>query len=112
MFSHVIALGNEHSRVKSLYSKKYISSQVKNDLIGVQDSIRRREIEKISSLSSRQKQLLDLVEKTRKDFHQYDATLNEFKTLPFDELNHKIKSARGKSTMSRRGSHCSDTLLI
>lgn len=80
----MIALGNEHSRVKSLYNKKYISSQVKNDLINVQDSIKKREIEKISTLSSRQQQLLDIVEKTRRDFHQYDATLNEFKTLPFD----------------------------
>jgi hypothetical protein len=44
MFSQAIALGNEHSRIKTFYSKRFISSQVKNDLISVQESIKNREL--------------------------------------------------------------------
>jgi uncharacterized protein (UPF0254 family) len=51
VFSRAIALGNEHSRIKTYYSKRFISSQVKNDLISVQENIKNRELEKITNLN-------------------------------------------------------------
>jgi hypothetical protein len=110
VFSQALALGNEHSRIKTFYSKRFISSQVKNDLIGVQESIRNREMEKITDLSSRQQQLLEIVEKTRRQHHTYDDTLSEVKFLPFEQMYPKIKSVQTKGGRSRRPSH--DSLII
>lgn len=105
MFSRAIALGNEHSRIKTFYSKRFISSQVKNDLINVQENIKNRELEKISDLNSRQQQLLEIVEKTRRQHHTYDHTLTEVKSLPFEQMYPKIKSVHPKASRTRRPSH-------
>ena len=52
--------------------KKYQSSETKNDLIFVQDRIKKRESDKIRALTSKQKELLNIVEKNRQVKKNYD----------------------------------------
>jgi hypothetical protein len=89
-----------------------MSSQVKNDLIHVQENIKSRELEKITSLNERQQQLLEIVEKTRRGHHQCDNTFTEVKTLPFEQIYPKIKSVKSRKNTSRRNSSRGDSLII
>ncbi len=65
-------MGAEHSKIKVQVDKKYKSSEVKNDLISVQEKIKDRESRKISFLNNRQQELLSIVEKNRKQKRHYE----------------------------------------
>ena len=72
VFSRALELGTKHSKALAQINKNKRSSSVKNDLISVQDKITDKEKQRISTMSSRQKQLIEIVDKTQKEKKKYD----------------------------------------
>ena len=91
--------------------KRSQSSTVNSDLIYVQQSIKNREIQKISTLTSKQKELLGVVEKNKKQREHYDETLKQFQTLPFEKIYPSIKSD-ARNSRSRRSNVRSESLMV
>lgn len=71
--------------------RRAASSEVKGQLIRVQESLKQREVSKMTELNSRQKELLQLAEKGRKEREQYEAALSQVRTLPIDQAYSHIK---------------------
>ena len=74
-FSRALELGTQHSKALAQINKKKRSSSVKNDLISVQDKIKDRDMQRISTISSRQRELKQLVDKNEKEKGKYEKTL-------------------------------------
>lgn len=56
----------ETAKVNSLFTKRHQSSEVKKDLIYIQEKIKNKEMLTIGHLNSRQKDLLELVERNKR----------------------------------------------
>lgn len=85
------------------------SNEVKGELIRLQQSMKQREIDRLAELTQRQKELVQLVERGRKEREKYEASLTEVKTLPIDQAYSRIKE-RAASKRSHRHSP-SDSLI-
>jgi hypothetical protein len=64
-------------------------------------------------LNARQQELMSIVERNRREKHEYAATIEEVRTLPFDQVSHKINySTKVKGPRSQRSNSRSDSLMF
>ena len=87
--------------VRSSYSKSFRASQVKNDLIKVQERIKERDMKTIDFLTTRQKSLMEIVEKSKRQSKECSETMNEFQNMSFEAMEGRAVR-RGARTGSRR----------
>jgi hypothetical protein len=106
-----LELGTDHAKTKAFLDKRSRSGSVKNDLIYVQQSIKHREIQRIGVMTARQKELLGVVERNRRQRELCEQTYQQFQTLPFEQVYPSLRQ-RAKRSSSRRSSLRSESLFF